>query len=295
MRSAKVLVGAILIPALTVASSEGASDSVQKLLRKPRQGVARISFADGTRAMGVVNRVTSQFITLREVDTCRNVELAQITSLEWLRGQGDSLGDTLGLIVWVVIGSPFWIPWYIADALGHGDETSPLRGTWESTPASADGKISRIESHQGNGFVQLGVAVGKGKYAVIGQELHLTYDASGPVETTPLRFDCESLVLGDEKLSTQFSRHSAQPPIVGRWRTTKDRRSSWEFTASGTFEKRIIESQINGQIQKIKGGVRVKWLGPDARPDEEWGIRTKGHHLFITAGGATTEYVRAAD
>ena len=108
-----------------------------------------------------------------------------------------------------------------------------------------------------------------------------------------LQFDCDSLVLGDQKLSARMAAAPAQPPIVGRWQPRGRQDASWEFTASGTFEKRITESHMNGQIEKIKGGVRVKWLGPDAKPDEEWGIRTKGHHLFITAGGATTEYVRA--
>jgi hypothetical protein len=45
---------------------------------------------------------------------------------------------------------------------------------------------------------------------------------------------------------------------------------------------------IQGRIEKIKGGDRVKWPGPDARPDEAWGIRTGGtifssFHHFITA------------
>ena len=115
------------------------------------------------------------------------------------------------------------------------------------------------------------------------------------VETIPLEFDCELLVLGGEKLSARLLTNRTQAPIVGRWQPNEDRHSSWEFTASGTFEKRIAESQIEGQIEKIKGGVRVKWLRPDAQADEDWGIRMTRHHLFITAGGATTEYVRVAE
>jgi hypothetical protein len=290
MKSAKILVSAILIPALLVASGEGASDSVQKLLRKPR--------ADGTQADGTVNRVTTQFLTLRDANTCRQVELAPITSITWFPRPDDSpsVGDKIILITMVVIASPILIPLSIVEFLGHRDEdNSPVRGNWESTPTSPDGKIKRIEGKYGNKFVQQSVALEKGRYEVIGQDLHLVYDGSGVAEAMPLQFDCESLVLGDQKLWGRFSMNHAQAPIVGRWQSNRDRRSSWEFTASGTFEKRITTSQINGQIEKIKGGVRVKWLGPDAKPAEDWGLRTKGHHLFTTVGGATTEYVRAEE
>jgi hypothetical protein len=296
MKSAKMLVSAILIPVLMVASGGSASDSVQKLLRKPRYGRAQINFADGTQAAGFVSRVTSQFLTLREANTCRNVDLAQIASVKWLPGQGESLGDTLGSIEMAVILSPFWGPVYIADVLGHrGDSDRLLGGSWDSTPTSPDGKISRIEGERGNRFLQRRVAVAKGRYEVIGQDLHLAYDGSGLVETIPFQFDCESLIFRGRRLLARIPTKVAQPPIVGRWLSRGVRQISWEFTASSTFEKRITESQIEGQIEKIKGGVRVKWLGPGAKPDEGWGIRTKGHHLFITAGGATTEYVRAAD
>ncbi len=292
MKSAKVLVSAILIPTLLVASGGGASESVRKLLRKPRVGPARVTFGDGTQTQGTVRRVTTQFLSLDNADTCSSVELTQIASIKWFPSQGDSLGDTLELIAWVVIGSPFWVPWYIADALGNRVERDPLGFSWESTPTLPDGKISRIEGN-GNGLMQRSVAVEKGRYDVIGKNLHLTYDASGLVETIPFQFDCDSLVLGDQKLSAQLSASPAQDPIVGRWLPRMDHSSFWEFTASGTFEKRSAESKTEGRIEKIKGGVRVKWLGPDAKPNEEWGIRTKGHHLLITAGGATTEYVRA--
>jgi hypothetical protein len=292
MKPAKILVNAVLIPALLVASGGGASDSVQKLLRKPRYGVARINFADGTQAAGTVSRVTDQFVTLREGNTCRNVELAQIASIKWLPNQGDSLGDTLGWITFGVIASPILVPVYIAYLLEDRDD-SPLSGNWESIPASPDGTISRIEGNYAGGLVRRSVAVEKGTYQVVGQDLHLAYEGSGLVETIPYRFDCESLYLGAQKLSVPYSTQSARAPIVGRWLPHGERGGSFELTESGTFEKRIAQSQVNGQIKKIKGGVHVKWLGPDAKPDEEWGIRTKGHHLFITAGGATTEYVRA--
>jgi hypothetical protein len=290
MKSARVLVSVVLIPALLVASGGGASNSVRKLLRKPRYGPARVTFADRTQADGTVSRVTSQFLTLREGNTCRNVELAEIASVKWLPHPDDSLG--LGYTALMVISSPIWMPWSLAYDLGHRNENSPLDGNWESTPMLPDGRVSRIEGNESR-FVQLsGVAVGKGKYEVAGQALHLIYDASGLAETIPLQFECESLVLGTQQLSAPFPTNRAQAPIVGHWHTSR-RDDTWEFTASGMFEKRITVSQIYGQITKIKGGVRVKWLGPDARPDEEWGIRTKGHHLFIAAGGATTEYIRA--
>ena len=294
MTYTRVLVCAVLIPALLVGSGEGGSDSVQKLLRKPRYALARISFTDGTHAQGVASRVTSQFVTLREASSCRNVELAQIASVKWLPNQGDPLGDTLTLIAMVVIASPVLIPLAIVELLGHKDENnSPVRGHWESTPTSPDGMISRIEGDYGGGFVRRSVSVKKGRYELIGQDLHFTYDTSSTVETVPIQFDCDSLMLGGQKLSARLSSGPARPPIVGRWFPDVDPNSSWEFTESGRFEKRTAESQINGQIEKIKGGVRVKWLGPDAPRDEEWGIRTKGRHLFITAGGSTTEYVRA--
>jgi hypothetical protein len=292
MKSAKILVSVVLIPALLVASGESVSDSVQKLLRKPRYGETRIAFADGTQTAGAVSRVTNQFITLREANRCRNVEAAQIASVKWLPNQSDSLEDTLTGILMVVITSPIWIPWMIAYALGHRDETSPLSGNWESTSTSPDGKMSRVEG-SGNILVQRSVIVAKGRYEVIGQDLHLTYDGSGLAETIPVEFDCDSLILGAQKLLARFSTTRAQAPIVGRWFPERDRRSFWEFIASGAFEKRISESQVQGQIRKIKGGVRVKWLGPDAKPDEDWAIRSKAAHLFITAGGVTTEYVRA--
>jgi hypothetical protein len=151
MKSAKTLVSAILIPALMVASGGGADDSVQKLLRKPRFGVARIDFADGTQAAGTVSRVTTQFLTLHETSTCRNVEVAQIASVKWYPNQGDSLGfKDIGLMV---ISSPIWIPWVVASALEDRDETSPLDGDWESISTPPDGKISRIKPRRGNLWV----------------------------------------------------------------------------------------------------------------------------------------------
>jgi hypothetical protein len=293
MKSTKVLVSALLIPALLVASGEGASDSVQKLLRKPRYGLARITLTDGTQAQGIVSRVTSQFVTLRERNTCRNVKLAAIASVKRVPGQGDSPEDTLGWLVFGVIASPILVPVYIAYLLEDRND-SPLNGSWETTTTLPGGKISRIEGN-GNGLGQRSLAVEKGRYEVIAQDLHLAYDGSGLVETIPIQFECDSLLLGSQELSAQVSTHSAQAPIVGRWHPNTGRRGSWEFTASGTFEKRVAESEIQGQIEKIKGGVRVRWLGPDAKPDEAWSIRTKGHHLFITVGGGTTEYVRAAE
>jgi len=293
MKSAKILVSAVLIPALLVASGGGASDSVQKLLRKPRFGPARIDFTDGTQATGVVNRVTTQFLSLSEPNTCRNVALAQIASIKWFPSPDDSLG--LGYLALMVVSSPIWIPWSIAYDLGHRDENSPLDGSWESATMSPAGKIRRIEVDYRNVLVQRSIDVDKGRYEVIGQELHLAYDGNRLVETIPIEFDCDSLVLGGHKLSTRNSTNRAQAPIVGRWLPDGDRYSFWEFAASGAFEKRIAESHVEGQIAKIKGGVRVKWLGSDAKPVEDWGVRTKGHYLLITAGGSTTEYVHAAD
>jgi hypothetical protein len=296
MKPAKTLVSAILIPALLVASGESTSESVQKLLRKPRYAPAEIDFVDGTHVRGVVSRVTSQFVTLRDAEGCLNVELAQIASVKWLPNQDESWGDKMTLIAMVAIASPVLIPLVIAEALGHRDKSrNPLYGNWESNQTTPEAKISRIEGSYQTGFIERSLAVERGRYEIIGQDLHLAYDESGLVETIPFQFDCDSLILGDQKLLPRRSPSPAQTPIVDRWLPRLDHSSFWEFTASGTFEKRIAESQRNGQIEKIKGGVRVKWLGPDAKPDEEWGVRTKGHHLFITAGGATTEYVRVVD
>ena len=240
----------------------GGSDSVPEAAFRKTAGMRSpesVSPMGHTRREFAVSRVTTQFVTLREAKTCRNVEVAQIASVKWAPNQGDPLGDTLTLIAMLVIESPVLIPLAIVELLGHRGEGNPLSGHWESIP-SPDGMVSRIEGHYGGGFVRRSVSVKKGRYELIGQDLHLTYDTSGPVETVPIQFDCDSLMLGGQKLSARLSSGPARPPIVGRWFPDVEPQQFLGFTESGRFEKRTAESQINGQIEKIKGGVRVKWL-----------------------------------
>ena len=104
-----------------------------------------------------MGRVTTQFLSLREVDTCKNVELTQIASIKWFPRPDDSVSvdDAAILVGMVVVASPVLIPLSIVELLGHKGEGTPLRGRWESTARTPDGKIHKIESYDGNRFLQL--------------------------------------------------------------------------------------------------------------------------------------------
>ncbi len=303
MKSTKILVSAILIPALVIASGEGVSDSVQKLLRKPRYGPMQINLLDGTHTDGTITRVTTEFLTLREPSTCENVELSKIASFKRLPPQGDGGGAIVGL-GFLVLTSPFWVPSYVASTLSDGiNGRDALHQNWESITTSADGKVSRIEFYEPT-LVREELTVRRGHYEVTGDQLQLSYEGSGLSETIPFRFDCEALILGPPAAewrldSADSGSNQAQPPIVGRWHDQENSsygfqpKLQWEFSPSGTFETRTIEARRFGTFKRgKKDSVRVTWGLPSGAAEEEWYVRTAKHRLFVTAGGITREYER---
>jgi hypothetical protein len=304
MKSAKILVSAVLIPALMVASGGGASDSIQKLLRKPRYGQMQINLLEGIHIDGAVTRVTTEFLTLREPTTCENVELSKIASFKRLPPLGDG-GGAIFEIGLLVLASPFWGPFYIASTLSDGiNGLDALHRNWESIPPSAEGKVNRIEFYEPS-LAREELSVRRGHYEVTGDQLQLSYEGSGISETIPFRFDCEALVLGPPTAewrldSADPGSNQAQPPIVGRWHDGENSgyavqpRLQWEFGPSGTFEKRTIEARRFGTFKRgKKHSVRVTWSLPSGAVEEEWYVRTAKHRLFVTASGITTEYERA--
>ncbi len=281
-----------------VASGGGASDSVQKLLRKPQYGQMQIKFLDGTHIDGAVTRVTTEFVTLREPATCENVELSKIASFKRLPPQGDGGGAVfeIGLLV---LASPLWGPFYIASTLSDGiNGLDALHRNWESIPTSAEGNVSRIEFYEPS-LVQEELTVRRGHYQVTGDQLQLSYQGSGLSETIPFRFDCEALILGPPTAewrldSADPGSNQAQPPIVGHWHDKENSgygvqpRPQWEFSPSGTFETRTIEARRFGAFKREKKhSVRVTWGLPSGAAEEEWYVRAAGHRLFVTANGTT--------
>jgi hypothetical protein len=169
-----------------------------------------------------------------------------------------------------------------------------ILGEWESI--TGEEEIALRNEYRGDNYVERRKVVNKsGRYRVEGAMLHLAYEGNGAADVIPIRFDCDKLIVGAAASLTLAAEPGHQPrsfadPIVGQWQESHRLGSTtWDFKTDGAFHMRS-ESRVVGQFAKTKQGLQVNWT--DSSAVELWDVRVQQDRLFITIGGATTEYRR---
>jgi hypothetical protein len=295
------LLALVLIPSLIAGPDNQLPESVSKLLHKPQLGPASLALSDGTRSEGATLRVTDEFVTFRRTpQVCENVELSRITGIT--RPSEDGVRDVTHTILWWIVLSPLWL-------LYSGPENThppldPILGSWESVKAQTTGRtdIDRIAfrpaipdaTPQDSGYVtRMNVVIQKGTYRVDGGALHLTQLGRGLDDVIPLRHKCDTLVAATSnrvfrlKLTGDQPRR-ASPPIVGVWiESLQGAWTTWQFKSDGAYQINSTELSKGGAFAKTKKGIKITFPGA---PSEQWDVRRKSGHLFISIGGNVTEY-----
>jgi hypothetical protein len=287
----------ILIPALLAAQPETSplSPSVKELLRKPQLGEASLTRNDGTVLNGRVVRVTDRFVTLKSGPTCENVEVSSVAEIKAVQTkQPFKMADLGGGIAFLLLAPVWLVAWLLSLSPGAQD---PLLGEWQSVLPSPDGSFARILI--GNGIRRKHVFIRNGRYQIQDQQLLLKFEplrgGIASEQALPFRFVCPGMVL-DELLLTPVGAplRPARAPIVGRWFSTT---FAWEFRPDGSFQRETLSQNDaeNGAFLRQGDGIHVQFR-VNSRPghEEDWKIRTKARHLWITRNGETTEYRRMA-
>jgi hypothetical protein len=276
-----------LIP-LLVASAQDRSQfapAVRKLLRKPRQGLAKVTRLDGTTTQDIVLRVTNQFVAVGDGKSCENIPLSSIADFGWQPVATTTKKEILeSILLW---------PLYLLILIGAEDPPhydGPTPGIWESVHPSPDGSFKRISISD---FVsRTDVSIRKGRYRIEDQNLVL-----GTAETLPIHFKCASLLLDAVALTLDpKDLRRAGSPIVGRWHSEAGQQT-WEFRPDGTFQKEVFSQVESGLVQKTETGFNLQFR-ETGKPfyeaktlyQEDWKVRTAHDHLFITRNGETVEY-----
>jgi hypothetical protein len=285
----------ILVSLLVADPVTQGSDSVRDLLRKPRTGEARINLRDGTHVDGTITRVTDQFLTVNGPRACENVEISRIASVKWLGPQDENF--VVLIPYYLMIGSvlaPLAVIEGFRRVFGHDS----MFGAWEPVDVSA-GRIVRIELREPGQIIREEVMVRRGHYEMTGGQLQLKDKANGTLETIPLRFVCDQLILEQaavvHTLRTQYPQlQQATNPIIGTWLDgNRTDGHYWDFSPSGEFTIWTQIGRMQGSFEKTKTGIRVTWANAGGTRSEDWLIRRTSDHLVMTEGGKTTEYQRA--
>lgn len=293
---------------LIAALLEAQPPSVRALLSKPRLGVVRLTRNDGTVLDGRLVRVTNQFVTFQSKATCENVELPSIAAIKAIKTKEPfKMADAGGGIAWWLL-SPVWLfAWLLSLSPDNHD---PALGIWEPVFAPLDGSVTRIQI--GSRIRRKRMLIRKGRYQIQGQKLLLKFEpfqeGTSSEQTLPFRFECTRLALDGQWLTVASAQlRPASAPIVARWHDarwydtiskTEAELLAWEFRPDGTFQRETFtqSDQEDGVFLRQGDGIHVQFRG-NSRPDheEDWKIRAKSGHLWITRDGGTTEYKHVTD
>jgi hypothetical protein len=121
----------LLIPVLIAGPADQLSHDAKALLKKPRLGTPEITRRDGTHARAQIVRVTDRFVTVRQNQTCENVDASQIAKVEWEPSGGirDFGVEIIGSILFAAASIPFllvYIPFGLARHELTGDDAAEL-------------------------------------------------------------------------------------------------------------------------------------------------------------------------
>jgi hypothetical protein len=259
----------MLIPALVAAPP-----SVEKLLRKPRYGEVRIELNNGDFVSGVVTRVTTEFIGVRDILDC---ELVPISDIRRVRSKPATqrLQDAVDITAMYALMSPafvFLLAYEVTDAVKR--RRRPLDGRWQS----GDGTVLSI---YGVAADRQQYAVEEGQFTVRNQIITMSSR-----EKFDMTFGCADLTLtGTDrayKLSTRPTTHPAAAPLVGDWSET---RNKWTFRSDGTYQILRHLETIRGTIEKPGHDILIAWA------DGTQSTATRKHKtLSLTTNGLTEQY-----
>src|SRR5579872_1331638 len=216
MKFLEISLSIFLIPVLIADPADQLSHDAKALLKKPRLGTPDIAWRDGAHARAEIVRVTDRFVTVRQNQTCENVELSQIAKVNWEPsggGIGDLGGDIIGSILFAVASIPFllvYIPvglarheitgreaakglllapiiplyllWYpIGETkqaiASHRALHDPKVGSWQTSSGDTVERIKLTNAAEDRFQIEEQLAtVRTGKYRFEEGKLHLSYD-----------------------------------------------------------------------------------------------------------------------
>lgn len=290
-----------LIPTLIAAPQDRSqlAPDVRKLLRKPRQGLAKVTRLDGSTTEGMVRRVTDQFAVVEHGTSCQNIPLASIAQIAWQPTMKPPVERVGSILLW---------PLYLLVLCGAEDsyDDGPMSGIWESVHGLPNGSFRRIWIH-GGGVYRRDVFNRKGRYRIDGESLILSFEdlkvgppaESSIEETVQIRFQCANLILHDSRIPRVLTPdpailRRADSPVVGRWNNySPTEQQAWEFREDGTLQKEASSPAETGFLQKTETGLHIQFKtanGPGPGYQEDWKIRTASDHLWITRNGETAGY-----
>ncbi len=264
------------------------SESVDKLLRKPRLGSAQLTWADGRKQKGRILRVTDEFIAFATdflPSACKNVELSEVAGVKFFHAPGSDVAYLVGELFLAAFFAPFLVADGVAEPFRQ-TPLEPLRGTWKASGRSHGLLTSSLE-FTGNKVVYRTTIRKRGRWSVERGELHLAVEGE-PEWITAFHFVCDELVLDNpvEYFREWTKRSHPAAPIIGDWRGHQTRLTI-EPNGSLIEEKDMVQK---GTFQNSSTSVNMHWADSAGPGGAEWVAQIAHRHIVVSVGGATTEY-----
>jgi hypothetical protein len=282
----------MLLPAMLSGRNSQPSDAAQKLVNKPRLGIAKLTWTDGRTQKGRVVRVTDQFIAFEtniRPPVCENVEVSKVAAVQWFRSPGGAGAGTRAAEA-VYLGAVL-APFYVGNAVSNplkriSPPLKPLRGLWELNGLSR-GALKSSLVFKGNTVQYQTITAKRGRWSVERDRLRLTFDGE-PDSVSSFHFDCGELVLDNptSKFRESSDRKRATPPIVGDWRRSN---YSLNLKSDGTVTEQKADV-LNGTFENNATSVKMHWTNSTGPGGVEWIAQIKHRHILVSVGGVLMEY-----
>jgi hypothetical protein len=299
MRVAGTFLALALISVINAAPDDQLPKSVRSLLKRPRTGLARLTWVDGTNTDGTITQVNDRHITFCKPAGagCDDVDLHKIAEVVWLpKPKFDSRGEDLsgpeGYLVMPLLLS--------AVGLHYAKEPFVSRfsklGWWQSVRPQTSGSTSWVKLEKPDYVFRMDAVVKLARYRFEGEKLYvaeITSQGTRGAEEVVLE-RTEVLALKERVLDPAAGSRRNSPPIVISWMTSdQGGKVIRSFRPDGSCRIETNIHRRSGNFEKIKNGVRVSWASPrEVGKEEDWTIRRTEHALFITNNGDTIEYQR---
>jgi hypothetical protein len=295
MRATRALLALVLMP-LIADSGDQLPKSVRSLVKHPRSGRARLTWADGTHTVGTISRVTGQFVSFCKSagGGCEDVDFHKIAAVAWLpkdksQGSGEDLSGPQGYLLLPVLLGAVGVHYVKEPFVSHYSKL----GWWKSVQPAPNGSLRWVEFMKPASIFRADALVTPARYRVEDGNLYLTnvtLGGSGAEEVVPISADIARELL--RRLSEHRQRDYA-PIMIGLKENAQGARAVRGFRPDGTCTAAMDVHSQRGKFEKTKNGLRVRWTHPESSGEvEEWVTRRRGSRLFITRNGDTVEYKR---
>jgi hypothetical protein len=282
----------MLLPAMLLGQNPQLSDAAQKLVNRPRLGIAQLTWVDGRTQKGRIVRVTDQFIAFEtniRPPVCESVELSKVAAVQWFRtpGEGGAGSRAAGVVFLGAILAPFYVGNAAADPFKRiSPPLNPLRGSWELNGPSR-GALKSSLVFKGKTVEYRTITGKRGRWSVERDLLRLTFDGE-PDSVTSFHFDCGELILDNptSKLREGSDRKRATQPIVGDWHGS---RYKLNLKSDGTVIEQKGEVR-NGTFENSATSVKMHWTDSTGPGGAEWIAQIKHRHILVSVGGVLMEY-----